>query len=250
MEEAKPEGEMMMEEAPLMEGEKKSEMEENKEEPVVVENAALSTAKCIVWTIWAVIATFNIILLLAVTIYSGDHEGCSIPLYEWFTIEYTVSLLKYTLLLPIVCLMGVRSSAVVPYTLSVWLIISYGQVFWMIYGWKLYFSPLNDCYDHGEAETAGWLIWFIIVLWQGLSFMWLVLIASCAICCCASQLNEVVTKLLKGEVQGMSSLDPSALGGIAGAGAAEDMGEEKKEEEEEMMGDDAEKKEEEMAKAE
>ena len=190
MEPEKPEGEEMMDDkAPLME----DNMEENKEEEEDGLENIFKMAKCIIWAVWAVIATFNIILLVAVTVYSGDHQGCGIPIYEWFTIEYTVSLLKYTLILPVVCMFGRCTGGIFPYAAVVFLTISWGQLFWMGYGWSIYFSDKNDCYDHGEADTAGWLIWMIIVLWQGLFFMILVVVLTCCCICGMAMLKSAVS---------------------------------------------------------
>jgi hypothetical protein len=88
-------------------------------------------------------------------------------------------------------MLGTCTRAILKYVLTIFLTISWGQFFWMAYGWSIYFSPKNDCYDHGDADTAGWLIFFILILWQGLFFMLWVLIITCMAVCCMTMLRDL-----------------------------------------------------------
>mgnify|MGYP002633244923 CR=1 FL=1 len=52
---------------------------------------------------------------------------------------------------------------------------------WIIYGYTLYFSDENDC--QANPDTAGWLIFMIILLIFGLLFLIMILIGMCILGC-------------------------------------------------------------------
>ena len=109
--------------------------------------------------------------------------GCGIPILEWIIVEFTLTILKYFTLIFLACFVF-RCITRIPHFFFAWfLIFSWIQVSWMIYGYSIYFSDENDCSQH--PETYGWTIFFIILLFIGLLFIIQVVIYT--LCCCCQR---------------------------------------------------------------
>jgi len=121
-----------------------------------------------------------LIIIIVAEWWRRTHTACGIPVVLWCEIAFVILLVTEFLQLPILCMLQ-NPGRIVCYVATYMIIALLVFFGWIIYGYSIYFADENDC--QANPQTAGWLIFMIIILFIGLLVMCVLAIALCILCC-------------------------------------------------------------------